>query len=92
MACGLPVVTHPAAGLKDNAQLELVEHGRTGLVARTADEYAAAVLHLLRNPAVARNMGIAGREKAQRLYRVQAVAKQLEHIYDDLLQRCGGHL
>jgi hypothetical protein len=37
-------------------------------------------------------MGIAGREKAQRLYRVQAVAKQLEHIYDDLLQRCGGHL
>lgn len=92
MACGLPVVTHPAAGLKDNAQLELVEHGRTGLVARTADEYAAAVLHLLRNPGVARNMGIAGREKAQRLYRVQAVAKQLEHMYDDLLQRCGGLL
>ena len=40
MACGLPVVTHPSQGLRDNAQLELVEHGVTGLVARNAEEYA----------------------------------------------------
>ncbi len=29
MACGLPVVTHPCEGLRDNAQLELVDHGVT---------------------------------------------------------------
>ncbi|UZP68931.1 glycosyltransferase family 4 protein [Desulfovibrio mangrovi] len=92
MACGLPVVTHPAAGLRDNAQLELVEHGITGLVARSAEEYAEAVLHLLRHPDEARRMGMAGREKAQRLFRVQTVVRKLEQIYRELLERCGGVL
>ncbi len=38
----LPVVTHPAAGLRDNAQCELVVHGRTGFVATSVEEYARA--------------------------------------------------
>ncbi len=89
MACGLPVVTHPAEGLRDNAQLELVEHGATGLVATTAEEYAQAVLYLLAHPDEARRMGQAGREKAVRLFRVQTVTQQVEGIYTDLLARCG---
>lgn len=87
MACGLPVVTHPAAGLRDNAQLELVDHGRTGLVAKTADEYARAVAWLLNHPEEARAMGKNGREKAATLYRSQTVTRQLEATYSDLLQR-----
>ena len=85
MACGLPVVTHPAEGERDNAQLELVEHGVTGLVARTADEYAGALAWLLRHPDEARAMGARGREKAARLYRVQTVVAGLEDIYERLL-------
>lgn len=86
MAAGLPVVTHPAAGLRDNAQLELVEHGKTGLVAGSAEEYAGAVAHLLTNPEDARAMGQRGRDKARRLFRKQAIVSQVEDIYLELLE------
>lgn len=89
MACGLPVVTHPCEGLKDNAQLELVDHEITGLIARTAEEYAGCLKYLLTHPEDARRMGQAGREKAARLYRAQTVTRQLETIYTDLLTRKG---
>lgn len=94
MACGLPVVTHPARGMRDNAQLELVEHGVTGLVADSAGEYAQAVLWLLRNPDEARRMGSAGRDKARRLFRARTVTAQLEAVYGSLLfpqDGGGGH-
>ena len=50
MAAGLPVVTHPSLGSQDNAQTELVEHGVTGFVVNSPDEYAQAVAFLLSNP------------------------------------------
>jgi glycosyltransferase involved in cell wall biosynthesis len=87
MACGLPVVTHPAAGERDNAQLELVEHGVTGLVAETTEQYAQAVAWLLANPAEAGAMGRAGRDKARRLFRAQDIAARLGGMYLDLLAR-----
>lgn len=87
MASGLPVVTHPAEGNRDNAQLELVEHGATGLVARTAEDYAGAMVWLWRHPDEARRMGLAGRDKASRLYRAQEIARQLGGIYTELLDR-----
>lgn len=86
MAAGLPVVTHPAQGERDNAQLELVEHGVTGLVASSAEEYAAAQAWLWRNPEQALAMGRAGREKARRLYAADVIARQLEAIYLELLE------
>jgi glycosyltransferase involved in cell wall biosynthesis len=85
MAAGLPVVTHPCEGLKDNAQLELVEHGITGLVAQSAEEYAFAVAWLFEHPEEARRMGRAGREKARRLYAADVVVRELEAVYDALL-------
>jgi glycosyltransferase involved in cell wall biosynthesis len=85
MAAGLPVITHPCAGLKDNAQLELVEHGATGLVAATAEEYASAAAWLFAHPEEARRMGRAGREKARRLYAADIVTSRLEGVYDELL-------
>ena len=90
MACGLPVVTHPSEGERDNAQLELVEHGLTGLVAQGAEQYAGCVRRLFENPREARAMGLAGREKARRLYRAQDVAATLGGMYDELLERKGG--
>jgi len=89
MACGVPVVTHPSAGERDNAQLELVDHGVTGLVATTAEDYAGAVRWLFDHPAEARRMGLAGREKAARLFRAQDVAARLGGLYLDLLARKG---
>jgi len=89
MACGLPVVTHPAVGDRDNAQLELVEHGVTGLVAASAEDYAAAVKYLLTHPDEAQRMGRAGQTKAVRLFRAQTVTRQLEQIYLELLETKG---
>lgn len=85
MAAGLPVVTHPCPTPRDNAQLELVEHGREGLAATNAEDYARAVVHLLRNPEIARAMGRAGQDKARRLFRVQTLVRRLESIYDQIL-------
>lgn len=89
MACGLPVVTHPAAGERDNAQLELVDHGVTGLVAETAEQYAQAVGWLFSHPTEARAMGRAGRDKAQRLFRAQDIAARLGGMYLELMTRKG---
>lgn len=86
MAAGLPVITHPSAGMRDNAQLELVDHGETGFVAENADDYAKAVAYLISNPEKALIMGEKGREKAQRLYDSKVITSKLERIYRDLLK------
>ncbi|MFP5239251.1 MAG: glycosyltransferase family 4 protein [Acidobacteriota bacterium] len=85
MACGLPVVTHPAQGERDNAHLDLVEHGVTGLVAHTAEDYAGALCWLWDNPDQARRMGQAGRAKVAASYRAQLVAESLGNLYLDML-------
>lgn len=89
MACGLPVVTHPCPGERDNAQLELVRDGVTGFVAVTPEAYAQAVRRLLDDPALARRMGQAGRERIRTLSRAQDVAARLGGMYLDLLARKG---
>lgn len=89
MAAGLPVVTHPCPVPKDNAQVELVEHGRTGLVADNAADYAAALAWLLQHPHEARRMGMAGQEKARRFYAVDVVVAQWQDLYAKLCPECG---
>ncbi|WP_432735639.1 glycosyltransferase family 4 protein [Maridesulfovibrio sp. FT414] len=86
MAAGLPVITHPSEGLRDNAQLELVDNGRTGIVARNTREYAEAVRFLLTHPEEAKTMGENGREKAQKQFRAQDIVRTLENIYVELLE------
>ncbi len=86
MAAGLPVITHPCDGLRDNAQLELVDHGKTGFIANNAQEYAEAVRFLMTHPEEARILGENGRSKATRLFKAQNIAKKLEQIYLELLE------
>ncbi len=91
MASGLPVVTHPSQGMRDNAQLELVDHEITGLVAQGVDGYGQALHQLLTNPKLAKSMGQRGRSKAQALFRAQDIATQLTDIYNELLTIKGIH-
>ncbi|WP_421901193.1 glycosyltransferase family 4 protein [Maridesulfovibrio sp.] len=86
MAAGLPVITHPSKEMRDNAQLELVDHGETGFVARNAQEFAQAVYFLLTHPQEARQMGENGRAKAAKLFRAQDIAAKLGDIYIALLK------
>jgi len=89
MACGLPVVTHPCEGLKDNAQLELVDHGSTGLIANNTDEYVNALKYLFNHPKEARIMGQTGQKKASQHYRMQTITRELETIYNEMLSLKG---
>ncbi|WP_419780394.1 glycosyltransferase family 4 protein [Maridesulfovibrio sp.] len=86
MAAGLPVITHPSKDLRDNAQLELVDHGETGIIANDAYEFAQAVIFLLTHPHKAREMGERGRAKAAKLFRAQDIAEKLGSIYVELLK------
>lgn len=85
MASGLAVVTHPAEGWRDNAQLELVLDGETGLIARNAEEYAEALKRLLDDAELCRRLGAAGQARAERLFKAQTIARRLEAIYEEAL-------
>jgi len=58
MAAGLPVVANPVG-----VQAELVVHGVTGYLARTAAEWTAAIQQLADDPALRRQLGQAGRQQ-----------------------------
>lgn len=80
MASGVPVVASGVGGLT-----EVVEHERTGLIVRDGD-YATAVRRLLDNPALAAEMGAAGREKAVREFSVEKMVESTLNAYNEILR------
>jgi len=80
MAAGVPVVASGAGGLP-----EVVEHERTGLIVRDGD-YAGAVRRLLDNPALAAELGAAGREKAIRQFSVEKMVQDTLAAYNEILR------
>ena len=80
MACETPVVASAVGGI-----LEVVEDGRTGLLVPPArpDELAAAITRVLQDPAMAKAMGRAGRERVERHFAWSSVAERTERVYAD---------
>jgi glycosyltransferase involved in cell wall biosynthesis len=78
MGCEVPVVATDAGGLP-----EVVEHGVTGLVVPRGDTsaLAEAIGALLQDPERRRRMGVAGRERALRLFDWDRSAEQFERLY-----------
>jgi len=78
MGCETPVVASDAGGLP-----EVVEHGVTGLIVPRGDStaLAEAIGSLLEDPERRRRMGIAGRERALRLFDWDRSAEQFERLY-----------
>ncbi len=78
MACGVPVVASAVGGLIDT-----VVHGKTGLHVPPRDPgaLAAALAELLGNPAYARRLGAAGKQRAQARYSWDRVALETEKAY-----------
>ena len=77
-ASGLPVVATDAPGLR-----QAVDHGVTGLLVpvRDADAVADAMESLIEDPVLRRQMGAAGRRKAEGEFDIQAVEKTYVDIY-----------
>jgi glycosyltransferase involved in cell wall biosynthesis len=78
MACGVAVVASAVGGLP-----EVVEDGVTGILVapRDPEALAEALIRLLDSPALAAQMGIAGRERAIRDFSPTAIAAQYADLY-----------
>jgi L-malate glycosyltransferase len=87
MAAGLPSVVSRVGG---NA--ELIKDGVTGLLVPPEDSSAlsAAMLKLLRDPALARRIAESGHEFVVRNFSFERLVREVEELYSELLLRRGG--
>ncbi len=81
MACGLPTVASPVG-----VNRQIVEHGVTGFLAESNDEWARALRTLRDSPELRARMGQAGRKKVERLYSLQVHAPRIARM---LLEAAG---
>lgn len=77
-ACGLPVVT-----VRTGAVLDVVQHGETGIVADDESPHGIvqALRVLLADDALRKTIGHQARQRAEALFDVRVVARNLEGVY-----------
>lgn len=83
LALGVPVVTCSTPWV-DNAQIEFVEHGVTGLVANHPTPFAEAVAGLLLNPERAKRLGEQGKRFVEAELDPAGLARQVEVLTEAL--------
>ena len=84
MSFGVPVVTC-SMPWADNAQVEFVEHGRTGLIANHPRSFAEAVAALLVDSRLRERLGAQARSTVARRFDPAVQARQLERLFTSLL-------
>ena len=84
MQMARPVIATDQGGLP-----EVVKNGETGFVVRAEDSVALAeaAVRLLENPSLARRLGQAGRERAQRRFSLDRYAREYEVLYRQIVDR-----
>jgi L-malate glycosyltransferase len=82
MACGVPVIGSDAGGLP-----EVVKHAETGflLPVGDVDGMAARTLEILKDEERRRDMGMAGRRRAEALFGADRIVSQYERFYEAVL-------
>lgn len=75
MACGLPVIASPVG-----VNSRIVDHGRTGFLALSTQEWSEALITLHNNPGLRKAFGQAGRQKVEQEYSLQVAAPRLLDI------------
>ena len=82
MACGTAVVASATGGI-----LEVVDDGTTGILVPPSNpaELAAALNRVVGDPALARQMGQAGRQRVEDTFSWAAVARQTEALYAEVI-------
>ena len=83
MSCGLPVVASNAGSLP-----ELIDHERDGLLFPACDAHSLAehIVALLRDGVLGRTLGRHAREKMVTKFASPVVAKQMQAVYESLLE------
>lgn len=89
--CGLKVLQYMAAGLPVIAnsvgvQTDLVRDGSTGFLAQTEDDWRDALLQLMDDPDLRRQMGQAGRRRVEKDFDVNRGAASWLNLLNDLSQ------
>jgi glycosyltransferase involved in cell wall biosynthesis len=79
MACGAPVIASPVG-----VNRELVQHGVTGLLASSVDEWVEALRTLRGDAALRAVMGQRGRQVVEARYCVQVTAPRLVALFREL--------
>ena len=80
MAVGIPVVTISTED-RDNAQIELVDNNKTGLVVeRDSSKIASALYYLYNNKDVRISFSIASKEKVIKNYKADHIVKSFEGL------------
>ncbi|MCX7914823.1 MAG: glycosyltransferase family 4 protein [Verrucomicrobiae bacterium] len=87
LACGKPVVAFDVDGAR-----EVCRDGETGFLipAEDTDRLAEAVIRLLRDPALAHRMGVAGRKWVATEFDERRMVDQLDALYRQLARTCIG--
>jgi glycosyltransferase involved in cell wall biosynthesis len=83
-ACGRAIVTTDVSGCRD-----AIDEGKTGLLvtARDSGMLASAIEELLNNTELCRNMGKAGRVRAEHLFDINLIVSSHMEIYKNLLMK-----
>jgi glycosyltransferase involved in cell wall biosynthesis len=86
LACGTPAVVTDAGG-----NGEVVQDGKTGFVVPRNDpqRLGEATVRLLREPALARQMGEAAVKDMEERFSLSRMVRSIESLYDELLQAKG---
>lgn len=84
MAAGKPVVAANVGGIP-----EVVIDGEAGILvpSRDSNALAQAVLKLLKNQALAKRMGEAGRRRVEKYFTLDRMIEKTEALYDKLIQK-----
>ena len=80
MACGLPVVASPVG-----VNSEIVDHGVTGFLSDTQNEWAVNVGSLLISPDLRESMGRKGRSKLENEYSLEKCQSVISHLLDSAI-------
>ena len=75
MGVGVPAVVSPIG-----ANVEIVDQGRAGLLARTHGDWVAALEHLLKDPGARTRIGATGRTRVETLYSAEVQAPRLARL------------
>jgi glycosyltransferase involved in cell wall biosynthesis len=74
--CGLPAVATDVVGNRD-----VVAHGETGFLCRSADEMASSLARLVHDPALRLRLGARARERALPRFNLDRLVDVLETLY-----------
>jgi glycosyltransferase involved in cell wall biosynthesis len=83
MAASKPVVATNVGGIP-----EVVEDGKTGILVppKNPAALANAIIKLLKNPGLRKQMGEAGRKRAEEYFTMEKMVKEYEDVYDEIIK------